>query len=274
MSLPPPSASPSVALPAPDDDLRLDSLALAYRLASTTRALRTAISAWRSTPDATTTWPPPEGVVLLALDQQRIYQVLAGSTKGFRRATIRLLPRRLREHARATALAGARLASGLGKVRKTPRLDTADPPPADVLRAYFEEAEARFGVDWELLAAINFIETRFGRVISKSSAGAKGPMQFIPSTWKAFGLGGDVHEPRDAILGAANYLVASGALRHERRAVLAYNPVGFYADAVRLYAQQMRGDDDLYYAFYNWQVFIRTAKGDLVRLTGPGLQPG
>jgi soluble lytic murein transglycosylase-like protein len=249
-----------------------DAAGLADRLVTTTRALFRAIEAWRALPDGTTTWPPPDDVVLFALDQQRIYQMLAGG-KGLRRATIRMLPRGLREHARLLALAGARLASGSGKVTRTPRLDTADPLPADLLRSYFEEAQARFGVDWELLAAINFIETRFGRVISKSSAGAQGPMQFIPSTWKAYGLDGDVYEPRDAILGAANYLVAAGALRFERRALLAYNPVDSYADAVHLYAQRIRRDESSYYAFYNWQVFVRTPSGELERLTGPGLSP-
>jgi membrane-bound lytic murein transglycosylase B len=57
----------------------------------------------------------------------------------------------------------------------------------------------------------NYAESKFGRVVSASSAGAQGPMQFIPSTWAAYGLGGDVHDPHDAILGAANYVHASGA---------------------------------------------------------------
>jgi len=263
------TVGPSVSLPGPDTEVPTGATALAERLSTTSRALFHAIEAWRATPEGTTSWPPPDDVVLLALDQQRIYQRLAG-TKDLRRAATRMLPRGLRRPARAIALAGARLASGSGTVTGTPRLDTADPLPVDVLRSYFEEAQARFGVDWELLAGINFIETRFGRVISKSSAGAQGPMQFIPSTWKAFGLGGDVYEPRDAILGAANYLRAAGALQHERRALLAYNPLDPYADAVHLYAQQIRRDESSYYAFYNWQVFVRTPSGELERLTGPG----
>jgi membrane-bound lytic murein transglycosylase B len=145
-----------------------------------------------------------------------------------------------------------------------------DPPPADVMRAHFEEAEARFGVEWELLAAVAFLETRFGRVVSESSAGAQGPMQFLPGTWEAYGLGGDVHEPRDAVLGAANYLSASGAPRKERQALLRYNPSDRYADAVALYAEQIRRDESSYYAFYNWQVFVRSRAGRLLRLTGPG----
>jgi membrane-bound lytic murein transglycosylase B len=114
------------------------------------------------------------------------------------------------------------------------------------------------------------IETRMGRIRSNSSAGAQGPMQFIPSTWAAYGLGGDVREERDAILGAANYLSASGAPSDYRQALFHYNPVSAYVTAVTGYANAMGRDPDLFYAYYNWQVFVRTTRGD-VRLTGPGL---
>jgi soluble lytic murein transglycosylase-like protein len=256
-------------LAAPEQDVPTQPAVLARRLTLTTAALRDAIDAWRSTGGADS-WPPPDEVVLLALDQQRIYQVLAGRT-SLRSRTIALLPRELRAEAQTLAAAGARLASGSRPVTRTPRLDTRAPAPADLLRAYYDEAEARFGVDWELLAAVHFIETRFGRVVSGSSAGALGPMQFIPSTWKAYGMGGDVRDPHDAILGAANYLSASGAPSRQRRALLAYNPVDYYADAVALYARQLRRDPDTFYAFYNWQVFVRTPDGDIKRLTGPGV---
>jgi hypothetical protein len=261
--------SPPEGLPSPVEALPATAVALADRLTRTTTALDVAIAAWRSD-GGLNTWPPPDDVVLLALDQQRIYQALAGR-KNLRLRTVEMLPRELRAEARTLAAAGARLASGSRPVTKTPELDTTDPPPPELLRVYYDEAEARFGVDWELLAAVHFIETRFGRVVSGSSAGAQGPMQFILSTWRAYGLGGDVHDPRDAILGAANYLSASGAPRQERKALLAYNPVDFYADAVALYARQLRRDPDAFYAFYNWQVFVRTPDGDLKRLTGPGV---
>ncbi len=120
-----------------------------------------------------------------------------------------------------------------------------------------------------MLAAINYVESKFGRVRSNSSAGAQGPMQFIPSTWAAYGMGGDVHDPHDAILGAANYLSASGAPGNYRNAVYNYNHSWAYVDAVLIYAKQMRGDMRSYYEYYNWQVFIITTNGDK-RLTGPG----
>jgi membrane-bound lytic murein transglycosylase B len=92
------------------------------------------------------------------------------------------------------------------------------------LRRYYAEGQRRFGVPWSLLAAVNFVESDFGRVRSASAAGAQGPMQFLPATWRRYGLRGDVHDPRDAILGAASYLRAAGVRRDPRRALYAYNP--------------------------------------------------
>ena len=72
------------------------------------------------------------------------------------------------------------------------------PAPADELLAYYREAEAASGVGWNYLAAINLIETRLGSVVGPSSAGAQGPMQFLPSTFAAYGDGGDIYSPRDS----------------------------------------------------------------------------
>jgi membrane-bound lytic murein transglycosylase B len=95
-------------------------------------------------------------------------------------------------------------------------------------------------------------------------------MQFIPSTWQAYGMGGDVHDPRDAILGAANYLHASGAPSNSRNALYNYNHAWAYVDAVLLYARQMKRSENNYYRYYNYQVFVATTNGAR-RLTGPGL---
>jgi hypothetical protein len=94
-------------------------------------------------------------------------------------------------------------------------------------------------------------------------------MQFIPSTWAAYGMGGDIHDTRDAINGAANYLSANGAPAEPRRALWAYNPIASYGDAVLLYEQLMRRDERMFYALFNWQVFVKTRSG-LVQVTGPG----
>ena len=49
----------------------------------------------------------------------------------------------------------------------------------------------------------------------------------------------------------------------------AYNPSSSYVDAVLRYARLMR-DRELFYELYNWQVFVKTPRGDR-RVTGPGL---
>jgi membrane-bound lytic murein transglycosylase B len=83
-------------------------------------------------------------------------------------------------------------------------------------------------------------------------------------------LGGDIDDPHDAILGAANYLHAEGAPGDDRRALYAYNHSNAYVDAVLHYAQAMRRDPAQFLEYYSWQVFVVTTAGD-VRLTGPGL---
>ncbi len=254
------TSPPRVATP-------LDPQVFAGRLTQTTTDLEAAIRRWVDA-GGTSSWPPPDDVVLLALDQQRLYQQLA-LRPALLGPVLAALPGPLRADAADIATAGARLVSGITPATHPPNLRTRAPPPADTLLAYYREAEARFGVDWTVLAAVNFVESRFGRVTSASSAGARGPMQFLPATWKAYGLGGDVHDPHDAILGAANYLHASGAPGDDRRAVYAYNPVHYYVAAVLAYARAMRRDVVNFYALYNWQVFALTAAGP-VQLTGPG----
>jgi membrane-bound lytic murein transglycosylase B len=120
-----------------------------------------------------------------------------------------------------------------------------------------------------VLAAVNFIESAFGRLRNESTAGARGPMQFMPATWRAYGLGGDIEDPGDAILGAAHYLRANGAPRSYRRALLAYNHSAHYVDAILRFAQRMRRDPRSFYAYYSWQVYVRTGRG-VRRITGPG----
>jgi hypothetical protein len=258
------------SLPDPNAVLPRDPALLAARLTRTTRALNDAIGDWRAS-GGTGTWPPPRVVRRLALDQQRIYQVLAGMGKNRLDATIRRLASDVRPAARDASLAAVRLADGLaGVVVDEPvEMRTRAPMPADTLRTYYERASHRFDVPWTLLAAVHFMETKFGRVVSPSWAGAQGPMQFLPSTWDAFGMGGDIYDTRDAILGAANYLSATGSPGDDRAALWAYNPVDYYGDVVLAYDRLMRRDVRNFYALYNWQVFVRTKSG-LMQLTGPG----
>jgi len=93
-------------------------------------------------------------------------------------------------------------------------------------------------------------------------------MQFLPSTWQAYGLGGNIDDPHDAVIGAANYLRANGAPGDERRALYAYNHSDRYVDAVLLLADRMRNEPRSVYALYAWQVFVVTTGGD-IRITGP-----
>ncbi len=140
--------------------------------------------------------------------------------------------------------------------RKTP-LRLGPPTPAANLLGWYREAQQRFGVRWQLLAAINFVESAFGRARSASVAGAQGPMQFEPATWRAYGLGGNVHDPHDAILGAAHYLAANGARTDERDALYHYNPSSLYVDAVLHYAHRITHVRYAFAEYYAWTVVKR-----------------
>ena len=138
------------------------------------------------------------------------------------------------------------------------------PPPAEELTGYYKEAEAKFGVPWEYLAAVHLVETRMGRIRGTSTAGAQGPMQFLPATWKAYGMGGDINDPHDAIMGAANYLKANGgAAGRMDNALYRYNNSNRYVRAVTLYAQQIEADPITYRAYHQWRVYYITPRGDL-----------
>ena len=104
--------------------------------------------------------------------------------------------------------------------------------------------------------AVNLIESAFDRVRTNSSAGAVGPMQFLPATWRAYGLGGNIHDPHDAVLGAANYLHASGAPADERRALYAYNHSKLYVAAVLAYARAMQHDPLGFLTLYAWEASL------------------
>jgi membrane-bound lytic murein transglycosylase B len=103
-----------------------------------------------------------------------------------------------------------------------------------------------------VLAAVNLVESDFGRLHNDSIAGAQGPMQFIPSTWATYGRGGDVHDPHDAILGAARFLRAAGAPADIPAALHAYNPSALYVTAVSRYADLIRRDPRAFYELYAW----------------------
>jgi membrane-bound lytic murein transglycosylase B len=249
--------------PAPNEPIPRNATTLAETLVRTSAGLRAAIDRW--TPK---TKVAPTEVALYALYQQRIYRVLARDEDLSAKTVVRL-PSALRELSQDFLRAHREL------YRLTPpiaarAIKVGPALPAGVLFGYYREAERRFRVPWNVLAAVNFVESKFGKLRSASAAGAQGPMQFLPATWRRYGLGGNVHDPHDAILGAANYLHASGAPRRLRRALHAYNPSAAYVDAILRYARRIRADRTTYFALYSWQVFVKTPRGDR-RVTGPGL---
>jgi len=143
-----------------------------------------------------------------------------------------------------------------------PTFTLAEPGPAPVgvpnffidrfrippfLLSIYQAAGTQYGVRWEVLAAINEIETDYGRNLNVSSAGALGWMQFMPATWRAYGVDAngdnrkDPYNPVDAIFSAARYLRAAGADRDLRRAIFAYNHADWYVDSVLMRARLIGG---------------------------------
>ena len=246
-----------LALPAPNAAIPTAPRPLAAVVRETERSLNAAIDRWD------TSAPPPRDVTLLALYEQRIFRML-GNNRKLALAVVRRDPAAAGDVAARTDLSS--LARRSAPLQTTPRVAAA--PPADRLRAWYHEAQSRFRVRWQLLAAINFVESAFGKVRNTSTAGAQGPMQFEPATWRAYGLGGNVHDPHDAILGAANFLAANNGSTNERGALYRYNHSSLYVDVVIRYADRMTHDPRAFFRYYSWSVYIHTRAG-YRRVTGP-----
>jgi soluble lytic murein transglycosylase-like protein len=178
---------------------------------------------------------------------------------------------RLSPGARSAAKAALRAADALTNIvpreHRFPKWRIVAPPPPDRLLGYFEAAEATYGIPWHYLAAIELVETRMGRIRGLSPAGARGPMQFEPATWKEYGRG-SIDSQHDSIMAAARFLVANGGRRHIGLALFHYNPSGSYVVAVESYAREMRRDPRAFYGYYGWQVLYRTSKGTFLLPAG------
>jgi hypothetical protein len=111
----------------------------------------------------------------------------------------------------------------------------------------YQAAGTAYGIPWQVLAAINQVETDYGRDLSVSSAGAEGWMQFLPAEWAQYGVDAngdgfkDPYNPADAIFTAARFLKAAGGETDIRAAVFSYNHSQAYVESVMLRAQLLGG---------------------------------
>jgi murein DD-endopeptidase MepM/ murein hydrolase activator NlpD len=146
----------------------------------------------------------------------------------------------------------------------------SEPLPYSQLLALWQQAGAQYDVPWQVLAAINKIESNFGRNMGPSSAGAIGWMQFMPSTWMRWGVdanGDGVADPwnaTDAVFSAARYLQAAGAPADLYRAVFAYNHADWYVQEVLSLADLYQADGSVAFSLDQMQQALETARQGVV----------
>jgi murein DD-endopeptidase MepM/ murein hydrolase activator NlpD len=177
----------------------------------------------------------------------------------------------------AAALPAAEAPNVAGTLLLPPGAFLVNPdPPRELapeeLHDRWARAGAAYGVPWEVLGAINKVETNFGRNMGPSSAGAVGWMQFMPDTWLRWGLDAsgdgvaDPWDPEDAVFAAARYLAAAGARDDLRRGVFAYNHADWYVDEVlQLAAVYAGGGVDAAFALDRLQVDLEAAQAEVAR---------
>jgi hypothetical protein len=251
----PPTTPPPIStadVPTPPTALPMtpqEPVALAAEIEAVERAIRDPATSAAELPD-------------LGHRQQLAYRTLSRNPQ-WDQAVLAALPEDLRVAASLNVAAPREALGMFGKVgTKLPAWEIVAPVPADTLLGYYTAAEAETGVDWEVLAAINLVETGMGRIRGLSSAGAQGPMQFMPATWAQWGQG-DVTDPADAIPAAARYLRDRGAPADYTKAIWAYNNHNNYVRAVTAYADVMRADARAFHGYYHWQIHHYSDAGDL-----------
>ncbi len=208
---------------------------------------------------------PPQQLPDLGHQQQVIYRVLSADVPRSQQV-LAALPQRWRSVAERH-LAARREFLRMSRGRRPSMLPAwriIQPEPAEQLIAYYKKAEAATGIEWEVLAAVNLVETGMGRIDGVSVANAQGPMQFLPTTWAEAGIGkGDIRDPHDAIQAAARYLVRRGGLQDIRRGLWGYNNSDYYGKAVMLYASLIKEDPSAYTGLYHWEIHFNADAGDL-----------
>nr|WP_115093512.1 transglycosylase SLT domain-containing protein [Synechococcus sp. UW106] len=208
---------------------------------------------------------PADALPDLGHQQQVIYRVLS-TDQPRAQAVINGLPPRWRSVAERHLAARrefVRMSRGRGP-SMLPAWRIIQPEAADKLLSYYRKAEAATGIEWEVLAAVNLVETGMGRIDGVSVANAQGPMQFLPTTWAEPGIGaGNIRNPHDAIQAAARYLVRRGGLQDIRRGLWGYNNSDYYGRAVLLYASLIKEDPAAYTGLYHWEIHFNAAAGDL-----------
>lgn len=206
---------------------------------------------------------------------QRAYRAISIAPELIE-TVVQRVPADLRETVRANAEATIELRRLTKPGKALPSWEIASPAPSIELYGYYRAAEDEFGVPWAFLAAIHLVETRMGRIRGTSTAGAQGPMQFIPATWEAYGEG-DINSNRDSIRAAARYLRHNGAPARMPNALFAYNRSDRYVRAVTLHAEVMLADErasagvrpaaqppGAYRGYHQWQVWYRLPDGDVL----------
>ena len=207
--------------------------------------------------------------------QQLAVRAIATARPAFGRKVTGLLDPRTARATRDDARAAGLLLSMLtDPAQELPRWRIVRPPPAQELLGHYRRVQRRLGVHWSYLAAIHLVETRMGRIRGVSTAGALGPMQFLPTTWDLYGGDGDIQDPGDAILAAGRLLVANGAPGDMAGALWHYNPSDAYVGAVLSYARTMRRSPSAYHRYFHWRVLYTHQRGTHVLPVGyPGKQP-